>query len=284
MKTLRIGGVPEHFNFPWKWSLHKGKFSKSKINLTWTDYPKGTGDMIVDLREKKLDMAVILTEGIVRDMVNGNNCKIVQTYVKSPLIWGIHVAKNSRFYSIEDIKGSVAGISRYGSGSHLMTYVHAENQNWNPETDLHFKIVDDLQGAVEALPSGEADYFLWEKFMTKPFVDNGTFRLLGEIPTPWPSFVIVARDEILENDEELVQSVLEIINSTTNSFKEIPKIDEYIALEFDHKSKDVTRWLAITEWSQNQLSNNQLNNIQNLLQSLKLISKALPPHEVLHVF
>jgi hypothetical protein len=35
------------------------------------------------------DIAIILTEGIVKDIVAGNDSKIVQVYVESPLIWGI---------------------------------------------------------------------------------------------------------------------------------------------------------------------------------------------------
>jgi hypothetical protein len=47
------------------------------------------------LRDGETDIAVILTEGIVKDIVAGNQSKIVQVYVQSPLIWGIHVAANS---------------------------------------------------------------------------------------------------------------------------------------------------------------------------------------------
>jgi hypothetical protein len=43
------------------------------------------------LRDGETDIAVILTEGIVKDIA-GNQVK-VQVYVESPLIWGIHVAQ-----------------------------------------------------------------------------------------------------------------------------------------------------------------------------------------------
>ena len=33
------------------------------------------------------DIAVILTEGIIKDIAAGNPSKIVQVYVQSPLIW-----------------------------------------------------------------------------------------------------------------------------------------------------------------------------------------------------
>ena len=131
MKKFQIGGVPEHFNLPWYLTLSAKEYTKEGINLRWKDYPSGTGAMCKALREKEIDMAVILTEGIVRDIIKGNDCKIVQVFVKSPLIWGIHVAESSDYENIEDLKGKTAAISRYGSGSHLMAYVNAENQNWD---------------------------------------------------------------------------------------------------------------------------------------------------------
>ena len=47
------------------------------------------------LRENEIDIAVILTEGIIKDITEGSPCKIVQVFVESPLIWGIHVAEKS---------------------------------------------------------------------------------------------------------------------------------------------------------------------------------------------
>ena len=80
MKNFKIGGVPEHFNFPWYLALKEKSFQKQNINLRWIDYPGGTGQMNKALRNKEIDMAVILTEGIVRDIINGNDAKIVQVF------------------------------------------------------------------------------------------------------------------------------------------------------------------------------------------------------------
>lgn len=284
MKKLIIGGVPEHFNFPWKWAIHNGDFQQRNVDLEWIDYPKGTGDMTRALREKEIDMAVILTEGIVRDIVNGNPSKIVQVYVESPLLWGIHVASNSDYQSVEDLKGTHAAISRFGSGSHLMAYVNAQNYDWNLEKDLKFEVVNDLQGAIESLPEGKGDYFMWEKFMTKPFVDNGLFRLVGEAPTPWPSFVVVVRDDVLEDHRDAIATILETINTTTKGFKNIPMIAEFIAMQFNQRTEDVLTWLSITDWSQIQLSNEEVEDVQNKLYALGLIDQKVESNKILHNF
>lgn len=284
MKKFQIGGVPEHFNLPWYLTLSTKKYTKEGINLRWKDYPSGTGAMCKALREKEIDMAVILTEGIVRDIIDGNDCKIVQVFVKSPLIWGIHVAQDSKYMKIEDLRGTKAAISRFGSGSHLMAYVNAENQKWDTNQDVGFQIINDLNGALESLPKGEGDYFMWEKFMTQPYVDNGTFRKVGECPTPWPCFVIAVRNDVLETDADAIQKILEIINNTTNTFKEIQYIDEIIKNRYGIKLEDAREWLSLTEWSQGQLSENEVENIQNQLLNLNLIKNKIQINSLLHNF
>jgi ABC-type nitrate/sulfonate/bicarbonate transport system substrate-binding protein len=239
--------------------------------------------MCTALREGEIDMAVILTEGIIRDIVKGNPCKIVQVFVKTPLIWGIHVAENSDYKSVDELKGTQAAISRFGSGSHLMAYVNAENQGWDTDKDLDFTVIKNLQGALENLPEGNGDYFMWEKFMTKPHVDNGTFRLIDECPTPWPCFVIAVRNEVLEKDPESIQNILKVINNTTLDFKSIPLIDTMIANRYKLELEDVQSWLSLTEWSQKNLTENQVNNIQKKLVQLDLIDKEIDSSEILEL-
>ena len=276
MKKFHIGGVPEHFNLAWYLTLRNKEYQAQGINLRWKDFYGGTGQMCKALREKEIDMAVILTEGILRDIINGNPSKILQVFVQSPLVWGIHVAANSDYHNVSDIRGPQAAISRLGSGSHLMAYVHAENEGWDIEKDLDFEIIKNLQGALEGLPEGKGDYFLWEKFTTKPFVDDGIFRRIGEIPTPWPCFVIAVRNEVLESDPESIATILNIINNTTTDFKKIPSIDQTIANRYEQNLEDVREWLSITEWSQEQLSTDQINTIQQQLLKLGVIEHTLP--------
>jgi ABC-type nitrate/sulfonate/bicarbonate transport system substrate-binding protein len=236
------------------------------------------------LRAKEIDMAVILTEGIVRDIVNGNDCSIVQVFVNSPLIWGIHVAANSEYTKIEQLRGTKAAISRYGSGSHLMAYVNAENNGWNTETDLNFTVIKNLDGALENLPKGNGAYFMWEKFMTKPFVDNNTFRLIGECPTPWPCFVIAVRNEVLKEDVKSIKKIIDIVNKTTKDFKKIPSIDIMISNRYGIKLHDVQQWLSLTTWSQEQLTVGELANIQDQLLKLNLIETKLQNNDLLYNF
>nr|MBX2828383.1 ABC transporter substrate-binding protein [Flavobacteriaceae bacterium] len=166
----------------------------------------------------------------------------------------------------------------------LMAYVNAENHGWDTENDLAFEVIKNLDGALKSLPEGTGDYFMWEKFTTKPYVDNGPFRLVGECPTPWPCFVIAIREDILEEDPESIKAILEIINNTTLEFKNIPSIDRMIANRYEQQLEDVQEWLSLTEWSQNNLSVAQVEAVQEKLLQLELIEKKIDSSQLLYSF
>ena len=272
MKKIKITGVPEHFNFPWTQAIAEDKFTDKGIDLEWTAIPEGTGRLNQMLRDGETDIAIILTEGIIKDILAGNPSKIVQVYVESPLIWGIHVADNSPYETPEALKDKKVAISRYGSGSELMARVHAHQMGWDNDR-MQFEIVNTIEGAVDALQNKTADYFMWEQFMTKPLVDKGIFRRIGVCPTPWPSFVIAVRDEVLKNDSEAVRTILDVINEYTKKFKEIESISTVLSDTFNQNENDILEWMELTSWSQSSLNESSLNNIQNELLELGLITK-----------
>lgn len=280
MKTVKIVGVPEHFNLPWQLCLENGEFNEMGIDLLWSDIPEGTGKMCQMLRENETDLAVILTEGILKDISNGNESVVLQQYVSSPLQWGIHVAANSSYETISDLKDKKVAISRNGSGSQLMAIVNAKNEGWDTD-NIPFEIVNTLDGAVVVLTENKADYFMWDRFMTQPVVDKGVFRRVGVCPTPWPCFVIVARKEFYENNKSIIENILEVINNTTIEFKQIPSIDKTLASRYEQKLEDIQEWMKITKWSQKQLSEKQFDQIQKQLFELKIIQNPLKFSEVI---
>jgi ABC-type nitrate/sulfonate/bicarbonate transport system substrate-binding protein len=109
--------------------------------------------------------------------------------------------------------------------------------------------------------------------MTKPLVDEGIFRRIGDCPTPWPCFVIAVRDTVLEQHPQVIRTILEVINKKTQIFKSIPNIDKTLATKFNQKTEDIQQWLSLTEWSQKPLAKEMLNKVQNQLFQLKIIDK-----------
>ena len=273
MTSLKVGGVPEHFNYPWYRTLKNKEYNQHNINLRWQDFPGGTGQMCKALRNGDVDIAIVLTEGIIKDIAAGNPSKIVQTFVKSPLIWGIHVAAKSPFKNIENLEHATIAISRFGSGSHLMAIVNAFNQGWDVN-NLKFKVIDNLQGGIDALTNGEADYFMWEHFTTKPLVDQGIFRRVDDCPTPWPCFVIAVRNEVLEHNFDEVKKILDIINAESKNFKKTNNIDNTLAQRYEQELEDIQAWLKITEWNDGKpMTKNLVTRIQNKMVKFNVIEK-----------
>ena len=276
MKEIKIGGVPEHFNLPWHLAMEANKFSKKGIDLQWKDFHGGTGAMCKALRDGSIDMAVVLTEGIIKDIINGNPSKIVKVYVESPLLWGIHVGAESHFRTVEDLKEATIAISRYGSGSQLMAIVNAHKNGFETE-NLQYEIVKNLNGGIEALTNGTADYFMWEHFTTKPLVDSGVFRRIESVTTPWPCFVIAVRNDVLEQDSKMIRVILKVINKQLKKFEtpyKIEGLDALLATRYEQQLEDIKEWLSITKWNRKKgVSKKLINTIQNKLVKFNVISE-----------
>lgn len=281
MKTVKIIGVPEHFNLPWHLAIEDGAFTERGIDLQWEDIPEGTGKMCQLLAAEETDLAIILTEGIIKSIAEGNPSKIVQQYIASPLLWGIHVGAKSSLNTVSDLANTKAAISRFGSGSHLMAYVNAQNNAWDLN-QLSFKVINNLDGAVQALTDGNADYFMWERFTTKPLVDKGIFRRLADCPTPWPCFMLVGTDKFLDKNPSIIAHILEVIQRYTSEFKQIPSIDRTLANRYGQQLEDIQEWMALTQWSETQLPAQTLEKVQDTLINLKLIEKKLPKEKYLY--
>lgn len=280
MSTVNIIGVPEHFNLPWHMAIEEGAFANRGIDLKWTDIPEGTGRMCQLLEKGEADIAIILTEGIVKSITEGNTVKIAQEYIASPLLWGIHVAENSPYKKLSDLEQGTAAISRFGSGSHLMAYVNAQRLGWDVH-QLQFEIANHLDGAVAALQNNKASYFMWEHFTTKPLVDSGVFRRIDDCPTPWPCFVVAVTDRFIAQHKNTLKHILEVINLYTKEFKQIPSIDHTLANRYAQQLPDIKEWLSLTQWSQQPLSTQTLTVVQDQLLALSLIAKKLPANAIL---
>lgn len=90
------------------------------------------------------------------------------------------------------------------SGSHIMSFVLSQQQGWNADslTSVPLGPFPDLRngvtgsGPIADQPS--AEFFMWEHFTTKPYFHptaqkpQPPLKKIGEIFTPWPSWMIVA--------------------------------------------------------------------------------------------
>jgi ABC-type nitrate/sulfonate/bicarbonate transport system substrate-binding protein len=283
IKTVKVGGVPEHFNLAWHLAIESGKFAKKGIEIEWVDVPGGTGAMCKMLRAGEIDIAIALTEGVVADIMQGNPSKIVQFYVNSPLRWGIFVNAKSEIHSISEMQGHKYAISRFKSGSHLMAYVNAANNNLKIDEETDFEIVGNLNGARKALKENTAQLFLWEKFTTKPFVDNGEFRMIGECKTPWPCFVVAATNQFIQNQSNTLHEVLEIINKSCHELKSNSEAVDLIAWRYQIKLADAMNWFNELEYAEKtEIDMEQMELVFGKLASFNILDKIPSFNNVCH--
>lgn len=273
MHTLRIGGVPEHFNLPWHLGIENQIFENEGLKVEWTVFNGGTGQMTKALRNDEIDVCVVLTEGIVADIINGNPSKLISKYLNTPLIWGVFTGAQNPINYYGEIYDKTYAISRKGSGSHLMPIVDALFKSKTIQ-EQQFKIIKNLDGALESLSTNQSDVFYWEKYTTKPYVDKGIFKCLGEYVTPWPCFMLAATDKVIAEKPEALQIMLKTLYFITRQF--MTSIDgiEQVSKRYGQELEDVRNWFHSTEWSTNdEISFKMLENVIYTLKKSEIIDK-----------
>ncbi|ORY78998.1 hypothetical protein BCR37DRAFT_370255 [Protomyces lactucae-debilis] len=244
--------IPEHFLTPLLLAQKHNLFTKRGLNVQLVPQPSGTGQLISSYKEGKIDAAIGLTEGFVNGLAsNPNLYSLIGTYVSSPLCWAISAgAKNDALTKATQLKDRKIGVSRIGSGSYVMSYVFADQQGWLKPTAAPFDFIklDTFKGLRDGVNGGTADAFMWERFTTKKYYDSGEIKEIGEIYTPWPSWVITASSTLLERKAE-VTSLLEAINEGIVYFLEhYDEGIEHIHTNLDYSKEDAEAWFKTVKY------------------------------------
>ena len=206
---IRIGGVPEHYNAP----FHKVLDNAAPSNLfEWKSYPGGTGAMLEALETNEIDLAIVLSEGAIKhSLCTNGSVRILGTYVNTPLFWGVHVSPTSGIDSMKDLNERISnltfGVSRFGSGSHLMAIVHAASLGLSDRLPK-FQIVNNMDGAAKSMNAGEIDVFLWDIPTADKYTRTGVWNVIGQVSGDWPSFVFVVRQS---EDKNILNEIVKII-------------------------------------------------------------------------
>ena len=271
LTPLRVAGVPEHFNLPWHLGIENGAFRKAGIELDWRTVPQGTGAMCDLLRKGETDLAILVTDGAVRDILNGNPSRIVSSYVDSPLTWGVYVGSATALQKSEDLVGVPFAISRFNSGSHLIAMSYASQSGWLPN-ESDFIVVNDLFGAEERLRTGEPMAFLWEVATTSPWVEQGLFRKVDEFRPPWPCFMVVATEQALQEKGAEIQRALAVVRQQAALLKTRADAAELVAQRQVISLPAAQAWLSEVRWNKDgTVDIDALFNVATALREMGLI-------------
>jgi len=261
--VVRLMGVPEHFTFPFLLAERTGAFIRAGCpRVDFAAVPGGTGAMVAALESGEADVVVALTEGItaalVRNRLDGTGVRLryCGQYVASPLRWMVATgASNGSLRSLEDLQGDRplrVSVSRMGSGSHLMAFVLALREHW-PLTRLTFLVHRDFRSMRRAVATGAADIFMWEWFMTQPFVAEGELRALGHIDTPWNAFGFCTTDAWLAppGRREVLQRLAGAVFEAAAAFTSLDSANsscESIAAHYGLALGDAHAWLGTVRY------------------------------------
>lgn len=250
----------EHFATPLHFAFSKFGLSE---HATLRSFPSGTGTMIEAFNDKEIDVGIGLTEawvaGLGKRVADEKGERPVQTYhitgkyTTSPLLWALSTGGQRKdINNVNELRGKKVGISRYGSGSHIMSFVLADQQGWLDESGkapFEFVVCGPFAPLREAVNSGKADFFMWEHFTSKKFFDNGELKRIGEIPTPWDGWHIASHGT--HADERVVDTLLPALQKGVEHF-ENNKEDavELISTTMEYSREDAEEWYKTVSFPQ----------------------------------
>lgn len=246
---MTVAGVPEHFNLPWHVAAERGAFDDAGIDLRWLDEPAGTGAMTAAVESGEVDAALVLTEGAMAAIGRGQPLRIAGWWVESPLDWGIHVGPHVEATVPDGLTPHHRfAISRFGSGSHLMAHVLADEVGIEL-TESSFVVCGGLDGAIGALTAGDAEVFLWERATTAPLVRDGTFGRIGVQATPWPCFVAICRADAPAETVAALRTALRLAALEAARLFATADLAATVVARYDLHPDDVAAWLETLRWS-----------------------------------
>ncbi|KAH9817094.1 hypothetical protein DFH28DRAFT_963035 [Melampsora americana] len=277
-KKLRIGYVPEHFSSPLLQLIESDHEFAASVELI--PNPSGTGEMIKSFKDGKIDVAIALTESLIAGIILGKgDYKLIGTYVTSPLNWAVITGAKSEHKSIEDLRGQKLGISRLGSGSQVMASVMALQHGWLADgaKPIEFVVNDTFKNLRDSVNDGSTAAFMWEWFTTKPFQDSGEVKFIGNVPTPWESWVIVASPQ--ERNPEVLaparlKEFLDKLDRFTHRFgiekgvREAEHVD-FVKNRFHQKEEDVKEWMKGVSYPE-KCSQVSLTTVKETIKTLHL--------------
>lgn len=267
--------------------------------------------MIEAFAASHIDVGVGLTEAWVAGMARNhaehqkkNGLKstqewrryhIASTYVESPLRWALSTgAGREDIQDVKGLRGGKVGISRLGSGSHIMSTVLADQRGWlegqskakwKPKSKVDNEKEDDtatpatpsnpfepvvcgpLPSLIEAVTTGTADFFMWERYTTKKHWDAGTLKRVGEIATPWNGWHIAVRGA--HADPRLNYLLYPALARGIKHFREEKaEVIDWIVAELGYASDDAENWYKEVRYP-NAVGRNNENGVEAAVDSLR---------------
>ena len=167
-----------------------------------------------------------------------------------------------------------------------MAYVLALERGWNPQTDIHFKVIGNFQNLRNSVNDDSTQAFMWETFTTKPYHDNGECSRLGDISTPWPCFMVAGLNEVVNSKLEAIRAALSAIHEAAALFHiQKDTIPQEISMNYGLKLIDAQKWYSgVTISAHRHVSETALERALEALVEAGVLPKecAILPQDLIH--
>lgn len=255
---LRIAYIPEHFSTPLFLAKEQGYYQD--LDIEFIPVIEGSGRLIKLLNSNEVDIAIGLTEAFVSDIAKGNEIyKLIGTYVESPLCWAVSSGiDRSDFNQLSDLQGKKIGVSRIGSGSYIMSFVLGLQEKFSQPFFSDHPILSNFKNLRDSVNKkfdkddelANSDAFMWEHFTSKKYYDAKEIKKIGEIYTPWPSWVITCNSQLLNENQVKIEQFLNAINKGIEYFwANQDESTSHIANNLDYTKADAEQWIKTVKFN-----------------------------------
>ena len=107
-------------------------------------------------------------------------------------------------------------------------------------------------------------------------------KRIGEVPSPWPCFAIIATNKALAEFGDLIIRLRDMVYQESLSLQTSATAIEAISEKYELNAADVKAWFAQTSWALNsEISKSQLDKSMTTMKELGIISDIVPLEDFL---
>src|ERR1051325_2699034 len=124
-----------------------------------------------------------------------------------------------------DLKGKRVTISRFGSGSDIITRVALRYSKLGPDKDVAYLQTGNTPARIAALVGGHVDAALVSSTQVQKVIETGCCRALAdlsELPIDYANYGVVVSGPVLKTQRDNVRKFLEALTETIYIFKTKP--------------------------------------------------------------
>jgi ABC-type nitrate/sulfonate/bicarbonate transport system substrate-binding protein len=169
-----------------------------------------------------------------------------------------------------DLKGKKITISRFGSGSDIMTRVALKYWKIDPEKDVSFFQSGNTPSRTAALVAGHMDGALVSSTGVAKIVATGCCRVLAdlsELPLEFANYGVVVSGSLLKNQRENVKRFLQALIEGIRTFKNSSELARAVLRESNGEGDVATLYERLTK-SFRDFPSPENRGIQNVIDSL----------------